>query len=86
VAATVSVVALALLSTAVAYMLYYRLIENVGPTSTSTVTLLVPVSGLILGVLVLDEPFGLGTLAGLAIILSSVVLVTGIGSKVKVRA
>jgi len=88
-AATLSVLALALLSTAVAYMLYYRLIENVGPTSTVTVTLLVPVFGLLLGVLILDEPFGLGTLVGLGIILCSVVLVTGLrlgGTKEKVRA
>ena len=77
---TLSVLGLALLSTAVAYMLYFRLIENVGPTSTVTVTLLVPVFGLLFGVLLLNEPFGLGTIAGMGIILSSVVLVTGIGS------
>jgi drug/metabolite transporter (DMT)-like permease len=39
----------------------------------------VPIFGLLFGVLLLDEPFGWGTLAGLAIILSSVALVTGIG-------
>src|SRR5829696_8149182 len=79
-----SMLGLALLSTAVAYLIYFRLIENVGPTSTVTVTLLVPVFGLLFGVLLLDEPFGLGTLAGLGIILTSVVLITGIergGSK-----
>jgi drug/metabolite transporter (DMT)-like permease len=78
-AVTLSVLGLALLSTAVAYLLYFRLIENVGPTSTATVTLLVPVFGLLFGVVLLDEPFGLGTLVGLGIILSSVVLVTGVG-------
>lgn len=77
--AVVSVLGLALLSTALAYLLYFRLISNVGPTSTVTVTLLVPVFGLLFGVLLLDEPFGPGTLAALAIILCSVVLVTGIG-------
>src|SRR5215208_5472424 len=35
-----SVLGLALPSTALAYMLYFRLISNVGPTSTSTVTLI----------------------------------------------
>jgi drug/metabolite transporter (DMT)-like permease len=74
-----SVLALALLSTAVAYMLYFRLIENVGPTSTSTVTLLVPLFGLLFGVVLLDEPVGLGTFAGLALILSSVALIAGLG-------
>ena len=74
-----SVLGLALPSTAVAYMLYFRLISNVGPTSTSTVTLLVPLFGLLFGVVLLDEPVGLGTLAGLTLILSSVTLITGIG-------
>lgn len=76
-AVALCVLGLALLSTAVAFLIYFRLIENVGPTSTVTVTLLVPVFGLLFGVLLLDEPFGFGTLAGLGIILSSVVLITG---------
>jgi drug/metabolite transporter (DMT)-like permease len=79
--ATLSMVGLALLSTAVAYLIYFRLIESVGPTSTVTVTLLVPVFGLLFGVMLLDEPFGLGTVAGLGIILTSVVLITGIAFK-----
>ncbi len=73
-----SVLGLALLSTAVAYLLYFYLISSVGPTKTSTVTFLVPVFGLLLGVLLLDEPVGAGTLAGLGIILLSVALVIGI--------
>jgi drug/metabolite transporter (DMT)-like permease len=78
-AVTLSVLGVALLSTAAAYLLYFRLIGNVGPTSTVTVTLLVPVFGLLFGIVLLDEPFGPGTLVGLGIILTSVVLVTGIG-------
>jgi drug/metabolite transporter (DMT)-like permease len=77
-AVVLCVLGLALLSTAAAYLIYFRLIENVGPTSTLTVTLLVPVFGLLFGVLLLDEPFGPGTLVGLGIILSGVVLITGI--------
>lgn len=69
---------LAVLSTAVAYLLYFRLLTNVGPTSTVTVTFLVPVFGLLFGVGLLGEPFGLGTLVGLTIILLSVALVTGV--------
>src|SRR5215212_2378095 len=76
-----SMLGLALLSTAAAYLIYFRLIENVGPTSTVTVTLLVPVFGLLFGVLLLEEPFGPGTLAGLGIILTSVVLITGIAPR-----
>ncbi|MGH3148986.1 MAG: DMT family transporter [Rubrobacter sp.] len=82
-AAGLSVLGLALLSTAAAYLLYFRLIENVGPTSTVTVTFLVPVFGLAFGVVVLGEPFGTGTLLGLGIVLLSVALVTGIPRKAK---
>ena len=71
------VLALAVLSTAVAYMLFFYLIASAGPTATSTVTLIVPVFGLIFGVLFLGEPVSFGTLVGLAIVLCSVVLVTG---------
>ena len=70
------VLGLAVLSTAVAYLIYFRLLASVGPTKTLTVTFLVPVFGLLFGVLLLGEPAGIGTLVGLGIILSSVTLVT----------
>ena len=78
VTAALCVLALAIPSTAVAYLLFFYLIANAGPTSTSTVTLIVPVFGLIFGVLFLGEPVGWGTVVGLGIILSSVVLITGV--------
>ena len=77
--ATLSALALAILCTALAYLLFFTLIANVGPTSTLTVTFLAPGFGVLFGVLLLGEPFGPGTLAGLGIILLSVALVTGIG-------
>ena len=69
---------LAVLSTAVAYLLYFRLLTNIGATSTVTVTFLVPVFGLLFGVGLLGESIHVGTLVGLGIILASVALVTGI--------
>ena len=80
-AVTFSVLALALLCTAIAYLLYFRLITNVGPTKTLTVTYLVPAFGLVFGVLFLGEPVGVGTFVGLGIIFSSVALVTEIRPK-----
>ncbi|MDP8950729.1 MAG: DMT family transporter [Actinomycetota bacterium] len=71
-----SVLGLALLCTAVAYLLYFYLIANAGPTKTLSVTFLIPVFGLLFGILLLDEPFGLGTLVGLGVILVGVALVT----------
>jgi drug/metabolite transporter (DMT)-like permease len=78
-AASLSALGLAVPCTAVAYVLYFALIRNVGPTSTLTVTFLAPGFGVLFGVLLLGEPFGVGTALGLAIILLSVALVTGIG-------
>jgi drug/metabolite transporter (DMT)-like permease len=63
----------------VAYLLYFYLIANTGPTRTLTVTFLIPVFGLFFGVLFLGEPVGVGTLVGLGIILYSVALVIGVG-------
>ncbi len=79
VAAALSALGLAILCTAVAYLLYFTLIQNVGPTSTLTVTFLAPGFGVLFGVLLLGEPFGVGSALGLAIVLLSVALVTGVG-------
>lgn len=76
--AILCVLALALLSTALAYLLYFRLISSVGPTRTLTVTFLVPVFGVFFGVLLLAEPVTLSMVLGLGIVLLSVGLVTGI--------
>lgn len=78
VAVALSVLGLAVLSTAAAYLLYFYLIENVGPTKTSTVTFLIPGFGLAFGVFLLGEPVGVGTFVGLGIILLGVALVTGL--------
>lgn len=58
-----------------AYLLYFHLIQSVGAVKTVSVTFLVPVFGLIWGVIFLNEPVYANTLAGLAIILLSVTLV-----------
>ena len=67
---------LGLLSTALAYLLYFYLLGRVGPTKTVSVTYLVPVFGVIWGATFLREPITAGMIAGLAIIAFSLVLVT----------
>jgi drug/metabolite transporter (DMT)-like permease len=74
-AAIGALVALGALSTGVAYLLYFRLIERVGPTKTTTVTYLIPIVGMLGGALVLHEPLTAGMLAGLGLVLGSVLLV-----------
>jgi drug/metabolite transporter (DMT)-like permease len=67
--------ALALLCTAFAYLLYFRLINSAGPTGTTSVTFLVPFFSILWGALFLSEPLNAGMFAGLGIILASVWLV-----------
>ena len=74
-----SALALALLSTAFAYLLFFSLIARLGATSTLTVTFLSPGFGVLFGVVLLGEPLGLGTVLGLGIVLFAVALVTGVG-------
>lgn len=78
VGAWLSIAALAIISTALAFILYYRLIADVGPVKAITVTLLVPVFGMLWGVLFLGEPLTAGRIAGCAIILAGCSLVLGL--------
>ena len=50
-----AIAAVALLCTAVAYVLFFRIIERAGPSKALTVTFLVPVFALTYGVVLLDE-------------------------------
>jgi drug/metabolite transporter (DMT)-like permease len=75
-AVTWSVLALALLSTSIAYLFYFYLLRRVGPTRTLSVTYLIPVFGIFWGWLFLGEQIGPGTLAGFAAILVAIALVT----------
>lgn len=59
---------LAVLSTAVAYIIYFRLLSTVGATNLSLVTLLIPVSALLLGTFILGEHLDVRDFAGMALI------------------
>ncbi|ELA7568030.1 MULTISPECIES: DMT family transporter [unclassified Vibrio] len=72
-----SVVTLGVVCTGLAYLLYFRLVSDIGPASALTVTFLVPVFGILWGYLVLDEPVGSNTIIGTILVLSGTMLVTG---------
>jgi drug/metabolite transporter (DMT)-like permease len=72
-----AVVALGVVCSGIAYLLYFRLIDEVGPTSALTVTFLSPVFGILWGALFLGERIGWYTVAGSAIVLLGTALVTG---------
>jgi len=76
--AWLNAVALAILGTAIAYILYFKLIANVGPAKAISVAYMVPLFGIIWGVLFLQEHLSLQTIIGGVMILTGVALTTGV--------
>lgn len=63
-----AVIALALFSTAFAYILYFRILSTAGATNVLLVTLLIPVSAIVLGTVILGEQLELKHLVGMGMI------------------
>jgi drug/metabolite transporter (DMT)-like permease len=74
----IEVLGLAVLCTALAYLLYFALIRNVGPVRTLSVTFLIPVYGIVWGAMFLGEAISPSLIAGLLLILISVALVADV--------
>ena len=74
--AIVAVLLIALLSTTLAYAIYFRILQTAGPTQALTVAFLMPIFGVIWGAVLLGEPIGPGIVLGVAVILLGVALVT----------
>ncbi len=72
------VLLLALGSTALAYLLYFRLIIDIGPARALTVTFITPIFGVAWGALFLGEQIAIGTVVGCVIILAGTALVLGL--------
>jgi drug/metabolite transporter (DMT)-like permease len=72
------VAVLAFVCTALAYLLYFRLIANAGPSNAIAVTYLIPVFGIGWGWLFLGETLSAATFAGCAVILLGTALATGL--------
>ena len=68
---------LALFSTTVAYFLYFSLIARAGATNTLLVTLLIPVTAILLGTLLLDEVLLPRHWVGMALIAAGLVAIDG---------
>jgi len=74
VVAAVSVLVLGLIGTGAAYVLNYQIITREGATVASTVTYLLPLVAIVLGIVVLGERITLALLAGVALIVCGVAL------------
>jgi len=73
-----SAMALGVACTGVAFILFFRLIKRIGPAKAITVTYLIPVFGVLWGLLFLNEPVSADMLAGCAIILLGTGLASGL--------
>ena len=71
----VSMLMLGLMCGAIAYLLYFRLVADIGATGALTVTYLIPVFGVLWGALFLGEPLALPMLAGGVLVILGTVLV-----------
>jgi len=74
----VATLLLAIACSAIAYLLYFRLIRDVGPTKAISVTFLIPVFGMLWGVAFLGEVITLTTVIGALTIFAGMALVLGL--------
>lgn len=81
-----SVIWLGLLGSGLAYLVFFRLLGRWGATRTSMVAYLLPMYGIVLGALVLNEPVDGRLVLGTALIIGGVALVnSNLGSRLMVR-
>jgi drug/metabolite transporter (DMT)-like permease len=74
----VNVVALAVVCTGAAYIMYFRLIAHIGPANAITVTFLVPAFAVVWGAIFLHETLTVQMVVGCAVILAGTSLATGL--------
>jgi drug/metabolite transporter (DMT)-like permease len=79
-AALGSVLTLAVVCTALAFLLFFALIAEIGPVRATVITYVNPAVAAVLGVLILDERFTVGMGAGFALVLAGSVLATRHGA------
>lgn len=75
--AILALLMLALVSTAAAYVVFFRILTRAGATNVSLVTLLIPCSAILFGFLLLDERLGLREIAGFAVIALGLLVIDG---------
>jgi drug/metabolite transporter (DMT)-like permease len=76
-----SVVGLAVVCTAVAFLLFFALIAEIGPVRATVITYVNPAVAAVLGVAILDERFTVGMGAGFLLVLAGSVLATRPGAR-----
>jgi len=71
-----SVIALGVLCSAIAFVALFALVDEVGPTRTTVITYINPAVAIILGIIILSEPITIGILIGFPLVLIGSVMAT----------
>jgi len=74
--AILSVIALGVLCSAIAFVALFALVDEVGPTRTTVITYINPAVAIILGIIILSEPITIGILIGFPLVLIGSVMAT----------
>lgn len=72
-----AIIGSAVLSTALAYIIFFRILRRAGSTNVMLVTLLIPVTAILLGYLVLGEAISLREIVGAVVIGSALLIIDG---------
>jgi len=72
-----AVIGVAIFSTAIAYILYFRILSTAGATNVLLVTFLAPISALLLGALINSDPLAPRNLRGMLLIIGGLAAIDG---------
>lgn len=73
----VAIGGIALFSTSLAYIIFFKILSSSGATNVMLVTFLVPISAILLGIFVLSEKFEIQYFAGMALIAIGLIFIDG---------
>ena len=79
----ISLIFLAVFGTAIAFLLLYKILELTSASYVAMVNYIVPVIGVILGVVVLNESLSLSSLVGCVVIIFGVMIANGVFGRMK---
>ena len=72
-----AILGLSVISTSLAYILYFRILATSGPTNLLLVTFIIPVIAILLGVMVLGEKLGWNVFGGMTLIFLGLIAIDG---------
>lgn len=83
--ALASLLVLAVFGTAIAYVIYYKLVDQASATSVSIVTYFLPPAGVFLGIVFLDEQLSWNAIAGCILVLLGVIVINDVAGTLRRR-